>query len=81
LVCKVGASQLQRNGALAAITGFPSVCMPGGFSTPTSEAPIGVPVGFELLGLPESERRLIAISSQYEKQFPKRKVPIEANWL
>lgn len=81
LVCKVGASQLQRNGALAAITGFPSVCMPGGFSTPTSEAPIGVPVGFELLGLPESEHRLIAISSQYEKQFPKRKVPIEANWL
>jgi Asp-tRNA(Asn)/Glu-tRNA(Gln) amidotransferase A subunit family amidase len=55
--------------------------MPGGFSTPTSEAPIGVPVGFELLGLPESERHLIAISSQYEKQFPKRKAPIEANWL
>ena len=81
LVCKVGASQLQRNGALAAITGFPSVCMPGGFSAPTPEAPVGVPVGFELLGLPASERRLIAISSQYERLFPKRKAPIEADWL
>ena len=81
LVCRVGESQLQRNGALAAITGFPSVCMPAGFSDPTAQAPIGVPVGFELFGLPGSEGRLIEISSQYEKQHPKRQPPIEDNWL
>ena len=81
LVCKVGGSQLQRNGALAAITGFPSVCLPAGFSAPTSQAPIGVPVGFELFGLPGSELRLIEISSRYEQENPKRRPPIEDHWL
>lgn len=81
LVCRVGESQLQRNGALAAITGFPSVCLPAGFSNSTAQALIGVPIGFELFGLPDSEWRLIEISSQYEKQYPKRKPPIEDNWL
>ncbi len=81
LVCKVGGSQLQRNGALAAITGFPSVCLPAGFSAPTAQAPIGVPVGFELFGLPGCESRLIEISSLYEQHYPKRQVPIEDDWL
>ncbi len=81
LVCKVGESQLQRNGALAAITGFPSICLPAGFSGPTRDAPIGVPIGFELFGLPGSECRLIEISRHYEKQYPKRQPPIEDNWL
>ncbi len=81
LVCKVGGSQLQRNGALSAITGFPSICLPAGFSTPTPDAPIGVPIGFELFGLPGSECRLIEISTHYEQQFPKRQPPIDDNWL
>lgn len=81
LVCRVGESQVQRNGALSAITGYPSVCLPAGFSTPTQQAPLGVPIGFELIGLPGSEGRLIEIASQYEQQFPKRQAPIESNWL
>ncbi len=81
LVCKVGESQVQRNGALAAITGFPSVCLPAGFSAPKPHAPLGVPIGFELFGLPGSEGALIEISSRYEQQFPKRQAPIESNWL
>lgn len=81
LVCKVGSSQLQRNGALAAITGFPSVCMPAGFSPPTSDAPLGVPIGLELLGLPFDEQNLFSICAQYEAQFPKRQPPLEDLWL
>lgn len=81
LVCQVGMPQVQRNGALSAITGYPSLCMPGGFSTPTIDAPIGVPVGFELFGLPNNESCLIAIASQYERKFPKRRPPFEGNWL
>lgn len=81
LVCRVGESQLQRNGALAAITGFPSICLPAGFSAPTPNAPIGVPIGFELFGLPGSELRLIDISTQFERQYPKRQPPNEQNWL
>ncbi len=81
LVCRVGESQSQRNGALAAITGFPSICLPAGFSAPTPHAPIGVPVGFELFGLPGSEARLIEISSQYEQKYPKRQAPIVGDSL
>ncbi len=81
LVCRVGESQVQRNGALSAITGYPSVCLPAGFSAPTPQAPIGVPIGFELFGLPGSECRLIEISRQYEQQFPKRQPPVEDSWL
>ena len=81
LVCRVGESQLQRNGALAAITGFPSVCLPAGFSAHTAQAPIGVPIGFELFGLPGNESLLIEISSQYEQHYPKRQSPIEDHWL
>ena len=81
LVCKVVESQLQRNGALAAITGFPSICLPAGFSAPTSEAPLGVPIGFELFGLPGRECQLIEISARHEQQYPKRQPPDEQNWL
>ena len=81
LVCQVGQSQVQRNGALSAITGYPSLCLPAGFSAPTPQAPIGVPIGFELFGLPDSECRLIEIACQYEQEFPKRQPPIEENWL
>ncbi len=81
LVCKVGSSQLQRNGALAAITGFPSICLPAGFSMPTEEAPLGVPIGFELLGLPYTESKLIRLANLMEQNFPKRMPPIEKNWL
>lgn len=81
LVCQIGKSQVQRNGALAAITGFPSLCLPAGFSKPSSEAPIGVPIGFELFGLPGSEPNLIEIARQFEQHFPKRQAPLEENWL
>ncbi len=52
LVVPVGQSQVERNGALGSITGFPSIVVPAGFSAPTATAPIGVPVGLELLGRP-----------------------------
>lgn len=81
LVCRVGESQLQRNGALSAITGFPSICLPAGFSASTPQAPIGVPIGFELFGLPGSECHLIEVALHYEQQFPKRRPPIMENWL
>lgn len=81
LVCKVGDSQLQRNGALAAITGFPSICLPAGFSEPSQTAPLGVPIGFELFGLPETEPLLLELARQFETRFPKRLAPREGFWL
>lgn len=62
LVCPIGGSQLGRNGVLASITGFCSLALPGGFSKPTAEAPLGVPIGYELLGRPDQERLLLALA-------------------
>lgn len=77
LTVKVGSSsQAQRNGILAAVTGFPSVCVPIGFSRPTEDAPIGVPVGMEVLGRPWSEGRLLQIAYQFEKLSRVRRPPL-----
>jgi Asp-tRNA(Asn)/Glu-tRNA(Gln) amidotransferase A subunit family amidase len=76
LVCFVGKSQDERNGVLGSVTGFPSISMPGGFSKPTASAPIGVPVGLEILGRPWSEPVLIEIAYSFEKAAKFRKVPV-----
>ncbi|KAF9637763.1 hypothetical protein BFW01_g8659 [Lasiodiplodia theobromae] len=62
LVVKLGsASQAGRNGILAALTGSPVVTVPVGFSGETDEAPVGVPIGMEVLGRPWDERALLAL--------------------
>lgn len=75
LVCKVGGSQNERNGVLASVTGFPSICVPAGFSDPTDCAKLGVPIGMEILGRPFSEGILIEIAYAYEKLSKVRRVP------
>jgi Asp-tRNA(Asn)/Glu-tRNA(Gln) amidotransferase A subunit family amidase len=77
LPVKIGApSQAQRNGILAALTGFPSVCVPAGFSPATVYAPIGVPIGMEILGRPWSEKNLLEIAYQLESITRVRRPPI-----
>ncbi|KAH8809847.1 amidase [Hyaloscypha sp. PMI_1271] len=64
LVVKIASpSQIGRNGILTALTGFPVVTVPAGFSPPIDHAPIGAPIGMEILGLPWSESMLINIAS------------------
>jgi Asp-tRNA(Asn)/Glu-tRNA(Gln) amidotransferase A subunit family amidase len=75
LVVPVGETQLERNGALGSVTGFPSIVVPGGFSPPTSTAPLGVPVGIEFLGRPWSEKVLIEIAYGYEQATRHRRPP------
>lgn len=75
LVSPVGVPQPERNGTLSNGTGFPAVCFPGGFSTPTAAAPSGVPVGAELLGREFSEPLLLSLAYAYEKAASTRKPP------
>lgn len=75
MVCKVGSSQQQRNGVLCSITGFPSVVVPAGFSTPDKNAPLGIPVGMEIIGRPWSEPVLIEIAYAFEYVSRFRKPP------
>lgn len=67
LVVPIGESQVDRNGILAALTGFPSVAVPAGFSAPSPSAPRGVPVGLEIYGRPFSEERLIGYAFDLEQ--------------
>lgn len=75
LVCEVGGSQKERNGVLASVTGFPSICVQAGFSRVTDSAPIGVPVGMEILGKPFTEEILIEIAYSLEQLESKRVSP------
>jgi Asp-tRNA(Asn)/Glu-tRNA(Gln) amidotransferase A subunit family amidase len=77
LVVPIGADdQSERNGTLSNGTGFPAVTFPGGFSSPTESAPLGVPVGVDLLGRDYSEARLLAYAYAYEQSARPRKPPL-----
>jgi Asp-tRNA(Asn)/Glu-tRNA(Gln) amidotransferase A subunit family amidase len=79
LVVKIGSpSQSGRNGILAALTGTPVVTVPAGFSEPTNDAPIGVPIGMEILGRPFDEEKLLQIGYQIEQLMKVRRAPMWA---
>ena len=59
--------QPERNGALSHGTGFPAVTFPAGFSAPSATAPLGVPVGAEIMGLDYSEPRLLSYAYAHEQ--------------
>jgi len=67
--------QLERNGRLSNGTGFPAVTFPGGFSAPTSSAPLGVPVGAEFLGLDYTEAKLLGYAYAFEQASGLRRLP------
>lgn len=79
LVVKIGSSsQSGRNGILAALTGTPVVTVPAGFSPPTDNAPIGVPIGMEILGSKWDEAKLLGIGWEIEKLTKMRRAPLWA---
>lgn len=76
LVVPVGSpSQSGRNGILAAVTGCPVTTIPIGFSEQTESAPIGLPVGMEILGLHWSEHDLFRIAKSIDDQLHARRPP------
>ncbi len=75
LVAKIGEEQLERNGVLANASGLPAVTVPGGFSAPNAEAPLGVPVGVEFLAREWSEGALIGIAHALEQAAKYRRPP------
>ena len=75
LVAPIGEEQVERNGVLSNSTGFPAITFPGGFSPPTVSAPLGVPVGIELLGPEWSEPTLIGLAFAFEQAVKPRRPP------
>lgn len=77
LVVPVGElNQADRNGILAALTGFPAIDVPAGFSTPTANAPLGVPVGLDFFGRPWSEDTLFSLAYSFEQATKHRRPPV-----
>jgi Asp-tRNA(Asn)/Glu-tRNA(Gln) amidotransferase A subunit family amidase len=76
LVVPIGSpTQSGRNGELAAITGYPVVCVQAGFSPNSTVAPLGVPIGMEILGLQWSEPTLLDLADSIETLLAARKTP------
>jgi Asp-tRNA(Asn)/Glu-tRNA(Gln) amidotransferase A subunit family amidase len=75
LVVPIGEDQVERNGILSNSTGFPALTFPGGFSAPTADAPVGVPVGLEFLGPEWSEPTLLRLAHAFEQGTRLRKPP------
>ena len=76
LVVPIGSqSQSGRNGILAAVTGFPVVTVPAGFSAASADAPIGVPIGMEVLGLPWTESKLLNLAKLISEVKRVRRMP------
>jgi amidase len=75
LVANIGEAQLERNGVLSNATGLPALTLPGGFSEPTESAPLGVPVGLELLGIEWSEPTLLRLGFAFEQATRFRRSP------
>jgi Asp-tRNA(Asn)/Glu-tRNA(Gln) amidotransferase A subunit family amidase len=76
LVVPIGEEQVDRNGVLSNSTGFPAITFPGGFAAPTPSAPLGVPVGIELLGPAWSEPILLKLAYAFEQRAQIRKPPV-----
>lgn len=67
--------QPERNGTLSNSTGFPAVTFPAGYSQPSETAPVGVPIGAELLALDYSEPKLLSFAYAYEQAWHVRVPP------
>lgn len=68
-------NQADRNGILAGVTGFPAIDVPVGFAAATETAPIGVPIGMDILGRPFEDERVIKVAYAFEQAFHARKAP------
>ena len=76
LVATIGEEQLERNGVLSNSTGFPAVTFAGGFSVASETAPLGVPIGIELLGLDWTEPALLRYAQAFETHARVRRPPL-----
>lgn len=75
LVAPIGEEQLERNGVLSNATGFPALTLPAGFSAPSASAPIGVPIGLELLAAEWNEMGLLRMGHAFEQAMHYRRMP------
>jgi len=65
----------ERNGIFASALGFPAVDLPAGFTPPEPGAPIGVPVGIDLMAMPFQDASLISLAAGLERVLKASRPP------
>ncbi|MER9978168.1 amidase family protein [Mesorhizobium sp. M0085] len=65
----IGGVSPKANTRLSAVTGFPAIAIPAGFTTDN------LPIGMELLGRPLADDRLVALAYAYEQAVRPRQSP------
>jgi amidase len=53
------------------VSGLPAITVPTHWTTPTSEAPAGLPMGVQIIGSPGGELTLLALAAQLEATLPR----------
>ena len=74
LVVKIGESQRERNGCLVC-HGVPVLCSACGIYKPSDTAPIGIPVGMEMICKEWDEPLLFELAYSFEQATKFRKAP------
>ena len=68
-------SRPDRNGILASAIGLPAISLPVGMTQPTAEAPVGLPVGIDLMGGSLKDAALISLAAGLERIVARRPPP------
>lgn len=60
------------------VCGLPAITVPTHWTTPDATAPLGLPMGVQVVGRPGSERTLLAVAAQLEEhlRWPDRHPPV-----
>jgi Asp-tRNA(Asn)/Glu-tRNA(Gln) amidotransferase A subunit family amidase len=66
----------ERNGIFASALGFPAIDVPVGMTQPEASAPLGLPIGLDLMGLPQSDAALAALALAVERAVPRPPAPL-----
>ncbi len=64
-----GFSEIASLHGISSFGGYPALSLPIGFSGPKRGAPVGLPVGLQLIGRRNDEETLIRIGYAYQKKF------------
>jgi Asp-tRNA(Asn)/Glu-tRNA(Gln) amidotransferase A subunit family amidase len=65
----------ERNGIFASALGFPAIDIPAGFTPATADAPLGLPVGIDMMGRPGEDMQLLSLSWAVERKLKARREP------
>jgi amidase len=66
----------ERSGIFASALGFPAIDVPAGMTQPDADAPLGLPIGLDLMGPPQSDAALAELALAIERAVPRPPAPL-----